>query len=315
MRLFPHIMKRETNPGEIRRHPVFPIKQNCGGTDIMINILTAGGDMRQLYCARKLAGKYPVSVLGFDDEFIPSDIKKAEKGEIFGCAVFPVPSLDENGMINTPCYGGTINPQDIKSFLSPDAVIFAGKVTDELRRSFPGHEIYDYMEREELSLRNAVPTAEGAVQIALEELPVTLSGLKVLIVGMGRIGTALAEILKGFGADITAAVRNAKGAAKAGLLGIKSVCTENMPSGFGLVFNTVPSMIFEREQLGRFDKDTLFIDLASKPGGIDFTSARELGRKVIWALGLPGKTAPVTSGEMIAETIENMLTEGGKSHV
>ena len=68
-------------------------------------------------------------------------------------------------------------------------------------------------------------------------------------------------------------------------------------------------MIFGREQLSRFADDTIFIDLASKPGGIDFASAQELGKKVIWALGLPGKTAPVTSGEIIAETIDNMLIE------
>lgn len=281
----------------------------------MINVLIAGGDMRQVYCARRLDEKYSVSVTGFDSDNVPVKLKKANINQTFSCAVLPVPSLDERGMINTPCYSGEISPDDVKEMLSPDAVIFAGKVTDELREIFSGHEVYDYMEREELSLRNAVPTAEGAVQIALEELPVTLSGLKVLIVGMGRIGTSLAEILKGFGADVTAAVRNAKGAAKAGLIGIKAVYTEKMPSDFGLVFNTVPSMIFGREQLSRFGEDTLFIDLASKPGGIDFSSAQELGRKVIWALGLPGKTAPVTSGEIIAETVDNMLSERGTDDV
>ena len=270
--------------------------------------------MRQLYCARKLAGKYSVSVMGFDSDAMPFNIRTADDGHIFDCAILPVPPIDGNGMINTPCYSGNISPHTIKEMLSPDAVIFAGKASAELREIFSGHEIYDYMEREELNLRNAVPTAEGAVQIALEELPATLSGLKVLIVGMGRIGTALAEILKGFGADITAAVRNAKGTAKAKLMGIKSVHTENMPSDCGLVFNTVPSMIFGREQLSRFGEDTLFIDLASKPGGIDFAAAQEIGRKVIWALGLPGKTAPVTSGEIIAETIDNMLTEGRNDH-
>ena len=88
-----------------------------------------------------------------------------------------------------------------------------------------------------------------------------------------------------------------------------------MTSDHALVFNTVPTMIFGREQLSRFGKDTLFIDLASKPGGIDITSAQELGRKVIWALGLPGKTSPVTAGEIIAETIDNMLTERGDDNV
>ena len=46
-----------------------------------------------------------------------------------------------------------------------------------------------------------------------------------------------------------------------------------------------------------------------------FVAYQELGRKVIWALGLPGKTSPVTAGEIIAETIDNMLTERGDDNV
>lgn len=280
----------------------------------MGKILIAGGDMRQVYCGRRLSGKFEVSVTGFNGDMLPDGIAEGNDGKC-RYAVLPVPPLDENGNVNTPCFSGRMTVSDVKQRLAPYAVIFAGRVNDELRQLFDGYEVLDYMEREELSLRNAVPTAEGAVQIALEEMPVTLSGEKVLIVGMGRIGTALAEILKGFGADITVAVRNAKGTAKAALLGVKSVCTKDMPHGYGLVFNTVPSMIFGREELSRFGKDTLFIDLASKPGGIDFASAQELGMKVVWALGLPGKTAPVTAGEIIAETINNMISERGDDHV
>ena len=281
----------------------------------MKNILIVGGDMRQICCAKRLTEKYRVSVMGFDSDVMPENVKKATEGEVFSCAVLPVPPLDENSMINTPCYSGEVSPADVEKFLVPDGEIFAGRVNSQLCEIFSDHEVLDYMAREELSLRNAVPTAEGAVQIALEELPVTLSGLKILIAGMGRIGTALAEILKGFGADITAVVHNARGAAKARLIGVKYVYTKDMTSDHALVFNTVPTMIFGREQLSRFGKDTLFIDLASKPGGIDITSAQELGRKVIWALGLPGKTSPVTAGEIIAETIDNMLTERGDDNV
>ena len=178
-----------------------------------------------------------------------------------------------------------------------------------LKATFPRHEVCDYLLREELSLRNAVPTAEGAVQLALEELPVTLSGLPVLIVGLGRIGTALAGILRGFGAEVTAAVYDPRGAAKARLHGIRSVPTRRMGGNYGLVFNTVPKLIFDRDVLSRFDRKTLFIDLASKPGGIDMEAAAELGLKTVWALGLPGKTAPITAGEIVAETVSSILAE------
>ena len=51
------------------------------------------------------------------------------------------------------------------------------------------------------------------------------------------------------------------------------------------------------------------IDLASKPGGIDFDAARELGVNTIWALSLPGKVAPISAGQIICDTIHNILTE------
>ena len=165
---------------------------------------------------------------------------------------------------------------------------------------------------EAFSLKNAISTAEGAILQALQELPVTLSGLPVLIVGMGRIGTALANILKGFGADITAAVRNGRGAAKAALLGVKAISTDDITGNFSLVFNTAPNLIFTEELIADFPENTIFIDLASKPGGFDFKGAEAMGRKVIHALGLPAKKAPVTAGYDVADTIIDIINERGK---
>ncbi|HOA00580.1 dipicolinate synthase subunit DpsA [Ruminococcus sp.] len=277
------------------------------------DILIAGGDTRQLYCAARLADEYSVGILGFDDDYIPEELSlPATDTDCEGCcrcAVLPVPALDDMGNISAPCFSGTVRAKTVEKLLAPDGIVLAGKVDARLKAAFPRHEVCDYLLREELSLKNAVPTAEGAIQLALEELPVTLSGLPVLIVGLGRIGTALAGILKGFGANVTAAVYDPRGAAKAKLHGIASVPTRRMSGNYGLVFNTVPKLIFDREMLSRFDRKTLFIDLASKPGGIDMDAAAELGLRTVWALGLPGKTAPVTAGEIVAETAATILAE------
>lgn len=269
----------------------------------MKKILIAGGDMRNQYCAEKLSAVYSVKHINSAEE------EENEMKESFDCLVLPVPPLNENKMIPAPCSDCELEPEKIKKLLKPNAIVFAGKTDGALQGIFSDFKIFDYMDNEALSLKNAIPTAEGAVQIALEELPVTLNGSKILITGMGRIGTSLIEILKGFGADITVAVRNARGTANARIHGVKSICTSRIQSEYDIVFNTVPDMIFNRELLCKFDKKTLFIDLASKPGGIDFAAALELGMKVIWALGLPGKTAPITSGEIIAETIIEILSE------
>jgi dipicolinate synthase subunit A len=80
---------------------------------------------------------------------------------------------------------------------------------------------------------------------------------------------------------------------------------------FDIIFNTIPSLIFDKDMLKRTKKDALIIDLASRPGGVDFDAAAELGVRVIWALSLPGKVAPVTSGTIIKDTIMNVINELG----
>ena len=281
-------------------------------------ILIAGGDMRQIFCAAKLSEEYDIYLTGFDSEYIPGqpELKQADENmrEEFDYSVLPVVPTDSSGNISVPCSSEVLRPEAVKKMLRPGAVVFCGRADEKLRNKLSEFELIDHISREDLALKNAVPTAEGAVLTALEELPVTLNGLKVLVVGMGRIGTALVNILKGFGADITAAVRSANGEAKARIAGVRSVRTKNMGTGYQLVFNTAPELIFSREILEAFPENTLFIDLASRPGGIDFSAAAELGRKTIWALGLPGKTAPVTAGEIIAETVAAIIKERGEDH-
>ncbi len=283
-----------------------------------LRILTAGGDLRQIYCADKLAEKYRSDLLGFDSDFLPGKhlfgSTDPDSREIYDALVLPVLPLNDDGNINTPCSRNPLTIEEIIPLLKKNVLIFTGRADNRLNDYFPGNDIADYMSREELALNNAIPTAEGAVKLALENLPVTLNGLPVLIVGLGRIGMALAEILKGFGADVTAAVRNASGVARSRILGIKSVYTKNIDGSFGLVFNTVPSLIFDEARLEMFPWDTLFIDLASRPGGFDMNSASIQGKKVLWALGIPGKSAPVTAGKYVGEAIINILDERGASH-
>lgn len=278
------------------------------------NLLIAGGDLRQIYCAQRLSENFNVFYTGFDEKYFGDISTVLPVSKMRGkadYAVLPILPPDESGEISTPMFSGTVNTRDIAPLLSDNAIIFTGMDSGKVSGFFPSHEVIAYMESEELALRNAIPTAEGAIMIALEKLPVTLNGLSVLIVGLGRIGTALAHILKGFGADITAAVRNGRGAAKAEMLGIKSVCTKDIKGEYSLVYNTVPTPIFNEEILAKFSENTLFVELASRPFGIDMESAEKIGRQVIMASGLPGKTAPVTAGRAVGEVIVRTIDERG----
>jgi dipicolinate synthase subunit A len=78
-----------------------------------------------------------------------------------------------------------------------------------------------------------------------------------------------------------------------------------------VIFNTIPYVLLDESLLRQLKNDTLIIDLASKPGGVDFEKAKQLGKKVIWALSLPGKVAPVTAAMFIKETVYNIVEELG----
>ena len=63
------------------------------------------------------------------------------------------------------------------------------------------------------------------------------------------------------------------------------------------------------QKLKLLKRDSLIIDIASNPGGVDRNAAKEIGIKLIWALSLPGRVAPITSAEFIKETLENILKD------
>lgn len=273
-------------------------------------VLIVGGDLRQVYCSYRLAQSFDVYITGFDDGHLAvSDIKKADASmkREFDYVVLPVLAIKDRGYINAPFSEKEISVEYVKEFLKPSGIVFGGKLNESTKELFGGYKVYDYTQREEFNILNAIPSAEGAVQIALEELPVTLNGEKILITGYGRIGRSLAVILKGFGADVYVSARSAASQAWAKLAGVKMY--KEISGDYRLIFNTVPEMLFTDKVFRRLNSDVTIIDLASKPGGVDFDAASQAGIKVIWALGLPGKTAPVTSGEIIADIICTIINE------
>lgn len=148
----------------------------------------------------------------------------------------------------------------------------------------------DYLRREELCLANAVPSAEGAIQIAMEETARTLHGTAALVIGYGRIGMALAPRLRGLGMDVTVCARRCETRALAEMQGFAAVPMEQLPAAAKaapVIFNTVPALVLDETVLKGLPQETLVIDLASRPGGTDFEAAKRLRTRVVWALSLP----------------------------
>ena len=159
---------------------------------------------------------------------------------------------------------------------------------------------------------SAVPTAEGAIQIAMEELPIVLHRARVLVLGFGRVGKLIAHRFSALGARVSVAARKWSALAWAEAYGYEPERLSGVDAflcGYDLIINTIPSRVLGREQLMGLRPGCLVIDLASKPGGVDMEAAAELSVPVIWALSLPGKVAPVTSGKIIRDTVYNILSE------
>jgi dipicolinate synthase subunit A len=200
--------------------------------------------------------------------------------------------------------------------LSRDQLFVAGRIGDKIAHlaDIYNVRVIDILEREDMAVLNAIPTAEGALQIAMEEMPTTLHNSNAMVLGFGRIGKILAKMLHGIGANVYVEARKYSDIAWIKSYGYKPLLMGEMKDYIGsmnVVFNTIPHVVLEAELLNLISKDCLIIDLASKPGGVNFDKAKEFGLKAIWALSLPGKVAPVTAAKFIKETIYNIIGEMG----
>lgn len=159
---------------------------------------------------------------------------------------------------------------------------------------------------EPLTTANAVPTAEGAIALAMDHSIITLQGSQCLVIGYGRIGKVLAQKLQALGAEVTVCARKPGDCALAEAQGCRSDETGVYYRGLELydyLFNTVPGAVLTEEQLRRLPKNCLLIELASAPGGFDGQDCEALGLRYVLARGLPGKCAPKTAGEIYARSI------------
>ncbi len=233
-----------------------------------------GGDMRQVYLARGLGKQYDICTAFLEKApLYPTEhtngIETIKNADIL---IFPLPISADGIHINAAFSEKDITIDEVFRRVSPNSLVLAGRVTDEIAKkaSEYGFSIIDYFEREELSVLNAIPTAEGAIQIAMEELPITIHGSKALITGCGRISRVLMGSLRALGADVTACARRLSDLAWINVLGSRPITFAQLRSekiDADVIFNTVPAVVFDEYLLKKLPPETLIIDLASKPGG------------------------------------------------
>ena len=244
-----------------------------------LNFWVVGGDMRQAKMAELLSADghtvhtYALDRLGELGEGVLQE-ENLEQARLADCVVLPLPVTGEGTLLNTPLSAGIHPLSGVLDALRPGQAICAGRVSEavEAMAAQRGLTLHDYFAREELAVANSVPTAEGAIQIAMEELPITLHGARVLVIGYGRLGKLLSHRLSALGARVSVAARSWADLAWIEALGYgveHSGQLEGWLCCYDLVINTVPVLILHRGALADLRPGCLVIDLASKPGGAD----------------------------------------------
>lgn len=225
--------------------------------------------------------------------------------------VGPVPLSSDRRRLSTPFGRNSVELTDFISAIKGKYLI-AGNIGIKDELDAKGIQYTDLLKREEFSVLNTIATAEGTIQIAMEETQRTLHGSNVLVMGFGRIGKVLAKMLNGIGAKVYCEARKNEDISWIKAYGYNPIHLNDLDENLGkfeIIINTIPFQLLEGKRLDLIKKDAVIIDLASNPGGVDRKAAREKKLKVIWALSLPAKVAPLTSAEFIKETLYHVLKE------
>ena len=271
----------------------------------METISFIGGDDRNFFLSKMFDEDSQVYLYGLKEDNI--DLNNCLSNSKYIVTSVPFSVDDEH--IYAPLSNKSISIKELTDNAFNKTII-CGNIKKQFKDALEGknNTVVDIMKNEELSIKNSVPTAEGIVKIIIENTDITIDNSNIAILGFGRVGKKTAELLKSLKANIFCFDIKEEEVANIHLCGynvLNDIC-ESLKK-MDVIINTVPELIIDKEHLNYINKDSLILDVASKPGGVDFNYATENNYKVIHALGLPGKIAPRTSAKYIKEMLENIV--------
>jgi dipicolinate synthase subunit A len=284
-----------------------------------MNVLVAGGDARTLEVIAKLAEKgISVYAAGFEKvNFESTDIQHTKITDTaashYDAILLPVRGTDGSGNVET-AYSDEplVLSENFLNKTKADCIIYSGTANQYLTSLAKSTErkLIQIFDRDDIAIMNSIPTAEGALMLAIQEMDVTIHGASVLVLGFGRVGMTAAHLFSSVGADVTVAARKPDALSRAKQLGLNAIYLKDLKDSVTtaqLCINTIPHPILNKEILSVMDSSCIILDLASGEGGTDFQSAESLGIKALHALGLPGKIAPKTAGIIIGDILLELL--------
>lgn len=278
----------------------------------MHKFLLLGGDSRQLYLSRILTENGFFTVLHSDGD--DSDFSLKEAMETCNIILCPIPFTKDKISLFSAHEMNDLGIGNLLSHLTSDHILFGGNIPAYVKDYARKNEIgcFDYMDMEDVTIKNTIATAEGAIAEAIRLSPGCLHQSKCLITGFGRCAKTLALKLKGLDLTITIAGRKANQLALASAMGFETILLSDLEKEIGrydYIFNTIPALVIDEKLISLASRQATIIDIASAPGGVDFEACRQQGIRAKLSLGLPGIYAPETSAKILYEAILTCLSQ------
>lgn len=256
-----------------------------------------GGDLRNFYLYKQLLlNKEQVKICGFNklEPNINSiyDITEIMRSDII---ILPIPFTKDNINLNIQYSDTCIKIDGLLEYLK-NKVIVACNINTSLKEKLEKQncKIIDIAKNEQFAVLNAIPTSEATIEIILNRRHKVLHNSNCLIMGYGRIGKVLSNKLKALNVNVTCLAMNMEEKSWCIASGYNIITVDDIKKQkeilkkYDIIINTIPKEIIT-EKLKEINKETLVIDLASKPGGINRKMVKELNINFVEALGLPRK--------------------------
>ncbi|NLW17389.1 MAG: dipicolinate synthase subunit DpsA [Firmicutes bacterium] len=285
-------------------------------------IAVLGGDARSFFYIPALIEEgAAVKAAGFDKavDLVPCElVDLAEVLMWANVVILPMSGVASDGSIVAPYSdNGLVLTSEMCALTPAGLLVLTGVANAHLKElaAIYGWHLVEIVGNNELAILNSIPSAEGAIQMAMEASDITIHGSTSLVLGFGRCGTTIAKDLSGLGATVIIAARAAEDLARAKVCGYQAVDFSTLPEIIGTVdfiFNTAPALVLPRALLILTKPEVVIIDIASGLGGVDYAAARRLGRKALLAPSLPGKVAPRTAGRILGELLPRIIQQHSK---
>ncbi len=216
-------------------------------------------------------------------------------------SVLPIPTTRNGVDIN----GSTVTLESLASLSCAGALFCSYGAPPSFLSEIEarGGAAVDVAEDEGFTEENAALTAECTLSYIMSGSKRAVRDLKIGIVGYGRIGRRLFELLLFHGAYVKVFTRkNSTRVALSVLGGEAELVSEANLSDLDIIVNTAPCRLFTRKQCKNLKARVL--ELAP---GENFPYTED----VVYLPSLPGKMLPETAGRLYAEAVLRALEKRG----